>query len=52
MFLYFVIGICVLNGLVFLSRREKMVDEFYFYVVAVIRWFVYYFNMRVPANVC
>ena len=29
-----------------------MVDEFYFYLVAVIRWFVYYLYMRFPVHVC
>ena len=51
-FLYFVKGTCVRNGVILLSRREKMAAELYFYVVAVIRQFVYYFYVRVTVYVC
>ena len=29
-----------------------MVDELYFYLIAVIRWFVNYFYMKFPVYVC
>ena len=52
MFLYFTMGACMLYRVVLLSRRKKLVNEFDFYVVAVIREFVYNFTMGFPVNIC